>query len=40
LYATWPSASINALVANLPLGSRSRSISVFNSEWNCSLVPC
>jgi len=38
-YATMPSSRINALVANLPLGKRSRFRAVFNSEWNCSLVP-
>jgi hypothetical protein len=39
LYATSPHSSTSPLVANLPLGSRSMSMSVLNSLWNCSLVP-
>ena len=39
LYAIIPNSSISALVANFPDGSRSRSMSVFTSLWNCSHSP-
>lgn len=39
LYAIIPNSSISALVVNFPDGSRSRSMSVFTSLWNCSHSP-
>jgi len=39
LNANTESVSTNAFVENFPLGRRSSAISLFISEWNCSLVP-
>jgi hypothetical protein len=40
LYANMVSSSTNSLVSNFPDGSRSTSISVLISLWNCSHSPC